>query len=159
MTGVDLTCIDGIGPHAALRLVSETGTDMTRWETEKHFCSWLTLCPGVNKTGGRVRSRSGKTRPSGNRAASVLRLCAQSLLRTQTSLGAFGRRIRAKLGGPKAVTAIAHKLAKIYYGMLRYGKPYVDRGADYYDQQYHDRVVENLKRRASQLGFDLLPES
>jgi len=159
MAGVDLTLIDGIGPHAALRLISETGTDMTRWDTEKHFCSWLTLCPGVNKTGGRRQSRSGKTRPSANRAAIVFRLCAQSLLRTQTSLGAFGRRIRAKLGGPKAITALAHKLAKIYYGMLRYGKVYVDRGAKYYDQQYRTKVLENLQRRAIQMGYDLTPNS
>lgn len=159
LTGVDLTSIDGIGPHAALRLISETGTDMTRWDTENHFCSWLTLCPGVNKTGGRKQSRSGRTRPSANRAASVFRLCAQSLLRTQTALGAFGRRVRSKLGGPKAITAIAHKLAKIYYGMMRYGKAYVDRGAEYYDRQYRDRVLRNLERRAKQMGYDLTPNS
>lgn len=159
MTGVDLTSIDGIGPHAALQLVSETGTDMTRWDTDKHFCSWLTLCPGVNKTGGRKNSRSGRTRPSANRAATVFRLCAQSLLRTNTSLGAFGRRMRAKLGSPKAITALAHKLAKIYYGMLRYGKAYVDRGTEYYDQIYHQKTIHNLQRRARQLGYDITPNS
>ncbi len=159
LTGVDLTSIAGIGPHAALRLVAETGTDMGRWETEKHFCSWLALCPGVNKSGGRKQSRSGRTRPSANRAATVFRLCAQSILRTQTALGAFGRRIRAKLGGPKAITAVAHKLAKIYYGMLRYGKAYTDQGADYYDKQYKSRVLANLQRRAQQMGYDLTPNT
>jgi len=157
MTGVDLTIIDGIGPHAALQLVSEIGTDMNRWETEKHFCSWLTLCPGVNKTGGRKKSRGGKTRPSANRAARVLRVCAQSLLRANCALGAFGRRIKGRLGAPKAVTAVAHKLAKIVYGMLKYGKPYVDQGVEYYEARYHERLLTNLRRRAAGLGFALQP--
>jgi transposase len=153
VTGVDLMSIDGIGPYAALQIVSEIGTDMTRWETDKHFCSWLAVCPGVNKTGGRVKSKSGKTRPSANRVARVLRLCGQSLLRADCALGAFARRMRAKLGAPQAITAVAHKLAKIVYGMLKYGKAYVDRGAEYYDQQYRQRLVEQVRRRAEQLGL------
>jgi transposase len=157
MTGVDLTIIDGIGPHATLQLISEIGTDMSPWETEKHFCSWLTLCPGVNKTGGRKKSRSGKTRPSANRAARVLRVCAQSLLRANCALGAFGRRIKGRLGAPKAVTAVAHKLAKIVYGMLKYGKPYVDQGVEYYETRYRERTLTNLRRRAAGLGFALQP--
>ncbi len=159
ITGQDLTAIDGIGPHAALRLIAEIGTDMSPWETEKHFCSWLSLSPGVNKTGGRKKSKHGKTRPSANRAAAVLRLCGQSLLRSQTALGAFVRRIRAKHGTPKAITAVAHKLAKIIYGMLKYGKPYVDRGADYYEQQYRQRVLNSVRKRAQQLGFQLTPQT
>ncbi|MCX7422083.1 MAG: transposase, partial [Planctomycetia bacterium] len=81
LSAVDLTTINGIGPHAALQLISEIGTDMTAFPSVKHFCSWLCLCPGTNKTGGRTRSRTGKTRPSANRAARVLRLCAQSVIR------------------------------------------------------------------------------
>lgn len=157
VTGVELATISGIGPNAALQLIAEIGLDMTRWPTEKHFCSWLCLSPGVNKTGGRVRSRSGKTRPSGSRAAKVLRLCAQALLRADCALGAFGRRMRAKLGAPKAVTAVAHKLAKIVYGMMRYGKSYVDRGADEYEQRYRQRVLSRLRDRAQQLGYTLAP--
>lgn len=152
---VDLSSIDGIGPYAALQIVSEIGTDMSAWETEKHFCSWLTLCPGVNKTGGRTKSKSGKTRPSANRVARVLRLCGQSLLRADCALGAFARRMRAKLGAPQAITAVAHKLAKIVYGMLKYGKAYVDRGAQYYDEQYRQRLVQQVRRRAEQLGLRL----
>jgi transposase len=155
LAGVDLSSIDGIGPYAALQIISEIGTDMSPWETEKHFCSWLALCPGVNKTGGRVKSKSGKTRPSANRVARVLRLCGQSLLRADCALGAFARRMRAKLGAPQAITAVAHKLAKIVYGMLKYGKAYVDRGAQYYDDQYRQRVVDQVRRRAEQLGLRL----
>jgi transposase len=159
MTGVDLTTVDGIGSHSALQLISEIGSDMNCWETEKQFCSWLSLCPGVNKTGGRKRSRSGRTRPSANRAARVLRLCAQSLFRADCALGAFGRRMRARLGAPKAVTAVAHKLAKIVYGMLKYGKPYIDQGACYYQERYHQQLVNNLRRRAGQLGYSLAPST
>jgi hypothetical protein len=155
VTGLDLTSIDGIGPYAALQIVSEIGTDMSCWETEKHFCSWLALCPGVNKTGGRQKSKSGKTRPSANRVARVLRLSAQSLLRADCALGAFARRMRAKLGGPQAITAVAHKLAKIVYGMLKYGKTYVDLGVEYYDQQFRQRQVEQLRRRAERLGLQV----
>ncbi len=155
MAGVDLATIDGIGPHAALQLLSEIGTDMTRWPTEKHFCSWLCLCPGVNKTGGRTRSRSGKTRPTASRAARVLRLCAQTLLRAQCALGAFARRIRTRLGAPKAITAVAHKLAKLVYNLLKYGQPYVDQGVEYYEQRYRQRMLDSLHRRAAQLGYEL----
>ncbi|MCL4207473.1 MAG: IS110 family transposase [Pirellulaceae bacterium] len=153
LLGVDLTTIHGIGPYAALQIVSEIGTDMSRWETDKHFCSWLALCPGVNKTGERAKSKSGKTRPSANRVARVLRLCGQSLLRADCALGAFARRMRVRLGAPQAITAVAHKLAKIIYGMLKYGKAYVDRGAEYYDEQYRERVVQQIQRRAEHLGL------
>ena len=111
----------------------------------------------MNKTGGRQRSRSGKTRPTGNRAARVLRVCGQSLRRANCASGAFGRRIRSRLGGPKAVTAVAHKLAKIVYGMLRYGQPDVDQGVEYYEQRYRQRLLDNLERRATQLGYQLTP--
>jgi transposase len=155
MTGVDLTTIDGINGHSALDLLSEIGTDMSRWPTEKHFASWLCLCPGNKKTGG--KSVSGKTRRSANRAAAVLRMAAQSLARADCALGAYYRRMRARLGGPKAITATAHKLAKIVYNMLRYGKQYIDVGADYYEKQYRERLLKNLSRRAAQFGLTLTP--
>jgi len=155
MTGVDLTTIDGLHGHSALELISETGTDMSRWPTEKHFASWLCLCPGSKKTGG--KSVSGKTRRNANRAAGILRMAAQSLARANCALGAYYRRMRARLGGPKAITATAHKLAKIVYNMLRYGKKYVDVGVDYYEKQYRERVFKNLAKRAAQFGFALTP--
>lgn len=155
MTGVDLTLIDGISGHSALDLVSEIGVDMTLWPTEKHFVSWLCLCPGNKKSGG--RSLSGKTRRSASRAASTLRRAAQSLARAQCALGAFYRRMRSRLGSPKAITATAHKLAKIVYNMLRYGKHYVDVGIEHYEREYRERVVKNLARRAAQLNLALVP--
>ncbi len=153
--GVDLTVIDGICGHTALELISEVGMDMRPWPTEKHFASWLCLCPGSKKTGGRLIS--GKTRPSANRAAAILRLAASSLARSQTALGAFYRRIKARVGPAKAITATAHKLAKIVYNMLKHGKAYVDVGAEYYERQYRERVLKNLAKRAAQFDFALIP--
>lgn len=155
MTGVDLTTVDGINGHSALELIAEIGTDMRHWPTDKHFASWLCLCPGSKKTGG--KSVSGKTRRNASRAAAVLRMAAQSLARANCALGAYYRRMRARLGGPKAITATAHKLAKIVYNMLRYGKPYVDVGVEYYEKQYRDRVLKNLAKRAAQFGLSLTP--
>jgi hypothetical protein len=153
MTGMDLTEVDGLEAKTVLTVISEIGLDMSRWPTEKHFTSWLTLCPGVNKTGGRAESRSGRTRASSNRAAAALRMAACTLLRADCALGAYGRRMRARLGAPKAITATARKLAIIIYNMLKYGKTYVDRGAEYYQEQYRATMLKNLKRRAKQLGF------
>lgn len=156
MTGMDLTETDGLEATTVLTVISETGVDMTPWPTDKHFTSWLTLCPGVNKTGGRSESKSGKTRRSSNRAAAALRVAASTLLRADCALGAFARRMRARLGAPKAITATARKLAIIIYNMLKHGKAYVDRGAWHYEQQYRATMVKNLKRRAKHLGFELI---
>jgi transposase len=157
MTGVDLTRIDGIDVTTALTVVSEIGMDMTRWPTVKHFTSWLRLCPGTKKSGGRVLSS--KTQPSANRAAAALRMAAASLYRSHSALGAYLRRMSAKLGKPQAVTATAHKLARLVYSMLKHGGEYVDAGQDYYERQYRERVVQNLQRRAKELGLILVPET
>jgi transposase len=157
MTGVDLTRIDGIDTGTALTVLSEIGTDMSRWRTVKHFTSWLRLCPGTKVSGGKVLSS--KTKPSANRAAAALRLAAASLYRSQSALGAYLRRMTAKLGKPEAITATAHKLARLVYSMLRDGTNYVDVGQDYYERQYKERVVRNLTRRAKELGFTLVPET
>jgi transposase len=156
ITGMDLTVVHGLDANTILTVISEIGLDMSCWPTEKHFTSWLTLCPSVNKTGGRSQSTSGRTRPSSNRAATALRMAAWTLLRADCALGAYARRMRARLGSPKAITATARKLAIIIYKMLKYGKAYVDRGAEYYEQQYRAAMVKNLKRRARQLGFELV---
>jgi transposase len=157
LTGVDLTRIDGIDVATALTVVSEVGTDMSRWPTVKHFTSWLRLCPGTKKSGGRVLSS--KTQPSANRAAAALRMAAASLYRSRSALGAYLRRMSAKLGKPQAVTATAHKLARLVYSMLKHGGDYVDAGQDYYERQYRERVVQNLTRRAKELGFVLVPDA
>ena len=155
MTGVDLTCIDGVDAYTALKVVSEIGTDMTKWPTAKHFASWLGLSPNNRITGGRVISS--KTKASANRAAAALRLAANALHRSDSALGAFLRRKKAHLGAPKAITATAHKLARIIYSMLRYGQQYVDAGAEYYESQYRRRALRAAKQRAAQLGYQLVP--
>jgi transposase len=154
LTGVDLTSIDGIDGHTALKVISEIGTDMSRWPTVKHFTSWLSLCPGNKHSGGKVLSS--RTRPSANRAAAALRMAAQSLHRSKTALGAYFRRMRTRLGPPKAITATAHKLARLIYFSLKGQWSYVDPGQEWYEKQYQERLLKSLRRRASELGFTLV---
>jgi len=154
MTGVALTQIDGMDALTALKVISEIGLDMTRWPTSKHFASWLGLCPGNKLSGGkRYRMRS---QPTANRAASALRLGAQGLVNSPSALGASYRRLRARLGAPKAMTATAHKLARLVDSMLRYGTAYVDAGQQAYEQKYRDRVLTNLQRKARVFGYQLV---
>jgi len=158
MCGRDLTTIDGIGEQAAIQIVSEIGIDMSKWPTEKHFVSWLCLCPELNKSGGKQqKKRKSKTQSSTNRVATVLRVGAQSLFNSKCSLGAFGSRIRARDGAAVAVTAMARKLAIIVYKMLRDGRSYVDRGAEYYDDRYRERVIKNLQRKVASMGYEMKP--
>jgi transposase len=156
LTGVDLTRIDGIDAPTALKVVAEIGLDMTRWPIEKHFASWLSLAPGSKVTGG--KQLSGRTKPSASRAAAALRLSASSLYHSRSALGAFHRRMKARLGAPKAITATAHKLARLIYRMLRFGSNYVDVGQDSYERRYRRRVVSNLTRRARELGYTLVKQ-
>jgi transposase len=153
LTGVDLTAIEGIDELHALTLVSELGTDFTKWPTVKHFTSWLGLCPNWKKTGGKVKSS--QTRQGKNRAAGALRLAAWSLLRSHSYLGAYLRRQRARLGAPKAITAAAHKLARILYNLMRYGLAYVQQEEAAYAEQVRQRLEKQLQRRAHELGFTL----
>jgi transposase len=154
MLGVDLSQVDGFAPYTVLRLVGECGDDMTKWPTEKHFTSWLSLAPGNKISGGRVLSS--RTRRSSNRTAALLRLVAVSVGKTQTALGAFYRRLGARIGKAKAVTATARKLAILFYRALRFGMTYADPGAKYYEERYKRRVIDNLARRARSLGFQLV---
>lgn len=153
LTGVYLTQIHGIGPYLALRMISECGTDMSKWPTAKHFTSWLTLSPGSKITGGKVLSAH--TRKSNNRIVAHLRLAATTLGRTNTALGAFYRRLSARIGKAKAVTATARKIAVLFYNAMRYGMDYQDPGADQYEQQYRERAIKNLRRKAADFGFTL----
>ena len=154
LTGVDLTQIDALGPYSALRLVAEIGTDMSRWPTEKHFTSWLTLAPHNKVSGG--RRLSSKTQPSANRAAAILRMAAMTLGRTETALGAFYRRLAYRVGKAKAITATARKLAILVYRTLKDGLLYQDPGAAAYDAQHRARVLRRLRQRAANLGYSLL---
>lgn len=153
--GVDLTQIDGVDELTIQKVLSEIGTDMSKWPTEKHFASWLRLCPNNKVTGGKVKQRG--VQPTQNRASTALRVAASSLKYSDSALGAYYRRIRARQGAPAAVTATAHKLARIIYAMLKERKPYHDFGAVYYEQQYRERVLRNLNRQAARLGFRLEP--
>jgi transposase len=154
-TGVDLTEVDGLETHTVLKLLSETGTDMTPWKTEKHFTSWLGLSPGNKKSGG--KQLSGRRAPRNHRAATIFRLAARTLHHADCALGAFLRRLKQRLGPAKAITATARKLAVIYYRMLRDQKPYQDLGKDYYEAAYRKRLLNNLQRRAESLGYALIP--
>jgi len=151
--GVDLTQIHGLGPSLALKLVGECGTDLSAWPTAKHFTSWLCLAPSNKVSGGKVLST--RTRRSGSRAAALLRLAAVTVGRTQTALGAFYRRLSARVGKAKAVTATARKIAALFYNTLRHGMAYADLGASCYEERYRVRVLANLKRRAKSLGYVL----
>jgi hypothetical protein len=157
LTGVDLSQIDGIGPYNALRLLSEIGPDMSRWPTEKHFTSWLTLAPNNKISGGRLLGS--RTQPSANRAAAILRVAAMGLGRTQTALGAFYRRLAFRVGKAKAITATARKLAILVYRTLKERFLYSDPGAEAYDTHHRARVLRRLRQRAANLGFELIDAS
>lgn len=151
--GVDLSQIHGFSAYTALKLLGECGTDMSRWPTAAHFASWLTLAPGNKISGGKVLSS--KTRRSASRAAKIFRLSAVNVGRTNTAIGAFYRRLAARRGAAKAVTATARKLAVLFYNTLRYGMAYEDPGVSYYEEQYRQRVIKGLRRRAKEFGYEL----
>jgi transposase len=155
--GVDLTRIDGIDVTTAMTVISEIGPDMSRFPTVKHFTSWLGLCPGTKISGGKVLGA--KTKRCANRATQALKLAAAALRSSQSALGAFYRRMSARMDKPKAVTAAAHKLARLIYVMLTRGEEYTDQGQQYYEQRYRERVVRQLNKRARQLGFELTPNA
>jgi transposase len=155
LTGVDLTQVDGIDALTAQTIVSEIGLDMSKWPTVKHFTSWLGLSPQNEVSAGKVKRRG--TPRTQNRANTALRVAAQTLARSDSALGAFYRRMRAKHGSPKAIVATAHKLARIIYHILKYREDYVDLGAAHYEAQRRERAVRNLQRKAAKLGFRLEP--
>src|SRR4029077_16451200 len=134
--------------------LSEIGKDMGRWKTEAHFASWLGLCPDNRTSGDKVLPRG--TRQVVNRAALALRLAANCLLRSQSYLGAQYRRLRTKLGAPKAITAMAHRLASLFYRLIKHGQLYVDKGTEYYEARYRDQQIRSLTKRAQKLGLELV---
>ena len=153
-TGVDLTKIPSIGASTALTIISEIGLDMRRWKSAKHFASWLGLCPGNKVSGG--KRLSGKSKPCKNRVAIALRIAANTLYKSQCAFGAYLRRMKGRLGSPKAVTALAHKLAKLVYMMLKYGVEYVEKGVQFYEELYRARREESMRKKAKELGYELV---
>jgi len=155
LCGIDLTSVDGIDVVIAQDILAEIGRDMSKWPTVKHFTSWLRLCPQNDISGGKLlRSQTKKTK---NRANTAFRMAAQAVSRSDSALGAFYRRIRAKHGAPKAITATAHKIARLVYFMLKERKPYQDPGQEYYEEQYRQRAIQNLQRKAHKLGLQVVP--
>ena len=155
MTGADLTKLPGLDLLAVQRIISEIGLDMSRWPSEKHFCAWLNVAPNNRISGGKILSS--KPRKNANRAAAALRLAAQSAMQSKTAIGAFIRRIKSRLGAPTAINAGAHKLARLLYRMLKFGKAYVETGQQAYEKLFKERALRNLQRRARELGFDVTP--
>jgi transposase len=152
--GVDLTQIDGIDVSTALVVLSEIGADMSRFATVKHFTSWLGLCPGTKISGGKILGAASKR--SANRAAQALKIAAASLRSSQSALGAYYRRMCARMDKPKAVTAAAHKLARLIYLLITRGQEYVDQGQQHYEQCHRQRLVRHLHKRAKDLGMTLV---
>jgi transposase len=154
MTGTDLTQIDGIDVVTAATIISEVGSDMSRWKTEDHFVSWLRLCPDNRISGNKIIGKG--RQPTNNRVSIALRMAASTLRVSNTYLGAQFRRFRARLDARVAVKAMAAKLARLVYRMLRYGMKYLDRGAKFYEIQHRLTQVKHLKWKAAKLGYQLV---
>ena len=155
MAGVDLTVIEGIDETTALVVLSEIGADLSRFPSEKHFVSWLGLCPQHRGSNKRILSR--RVRKGANRAARALRMAAQGCYQAKNAMGAFYRRIRARCGGPKAVVATARKIAERVYRLLKHGEVYVRQGQAAYEEQYRLRTLRGMARKAAELGYKLVP--
>jgi transposase len=155
LCGVDLTRIDGIDVTTAFKVLAEVGADLSRFKSAKHFASWLGLCPGTKISGSKVLS--GASKRTANRAAQALKIAAAALRTSQSALGAYYRRLCARMDRPRAVTACAHKLARLIYTMLTRGEEYVDQGQAQYEERYRQRVIRTLSKKAEKLGFQLVP--
>ena len=154
--GTDVTEITGIETTNGLELYTEVGADMRPWATDKQCTSWLGLSPNANSSGGKMRSS--QTRKVTSRAAQIFRLAAKSASRSKTFIGAFYRRMKARLGAPKAMTATARKIAVIFYHMVKERKPFHDLGEAYYSRQQQERTLKRLHRQAKQLGYTLVEQ-
>ena len=153
--GCDLTRINGLGLESVMKILSELGTDLSRFANVKHFCSWLGLCPATKISGGKVISA--RTKRSANRVRQALKMAAMSLSHSDSALGAFYRKLCTRMDKPRANTATAHKLARLVYFMLTRGEAFVDEGQQRYEEQQRERSIAALKRRAATLGFQINP--
>jgi transposase len=154
-SGQDLTVIEGIDQSTALNVLAEIGIDMSKWPTEKHFVSWLGLCPQHRGSAGRIKNR--RLRGGANRAARAFRLAAQGCHHAKNALGAFYRRVQARAGGGKAVIATARKIACRAYRLLKYGETYVRQEMAAYEAQFRIRTMKGLAKKARALGYQLVP--
>lgn len=154
ITGIDWAQINGIDVLTAQTVMAEAGDDLEDFDSEKHFTSWLGLCPTNETSGGKILKR--RTRKVVNRAAVAFRNAASTLLRSDSYLGAQYRRLRTRLGAPKAITAMARKLACLYYRLIKHGQQYVDKGTAYYESRYREQQIRVLTKKAKKLGFQLV---
>jgi len=154
ITGVDLFAVDSFNANNLLGIVSETGIDMEKWKTEKYFTSWLRLSPNNKISGGKIISHH--TKKTKNRANKLFRLAAQSLANSQSALGAFYRRLRYRIGAPKAIVATARKLACIFYRMIRFKVEYQDIGAEQYNARSEKNQIKYIEKKAQELGLKLV---
>jgi transposase len=156
LMGVDLFRIKGMNAETVLRIVSEVGVDLRAFPSEKHFASWLCLSPNRRVSGGKVLSS--RMQASRNRAAAAFRQAAVRVQRSDSELGAFSRRMKAKKGPASATTAPAHKIARISSSLVKSGREYEERGAAAYEQRDRERVLESLRKRARGLGYELVEQ-
>ena len=140
----------------ALVILAEIGVDVSKFPTEKHFASWLGLCPNRQESNRKRKSR--RTRKGKNRVAIALRLAARSLHRSHSALGAYFRRMNSRLGYKGAITATAHKLARYVYAMLKHGQAYVSQSLEQYEAATQERLERALRKKARALGYDLVPK-
>jgi transposase len=154
ITGIDWSQINGVDVLTAQTVIAEAGVDLSAFPSEKQFTSWLGLCPTNETSGGKILKR--RTRKVVNRATVAFRTAATTLLRSQSYLGAQYRRLRTRLGAPTAITAMARKLACLYFRLIKHGQPYVDKGTEYYETKYREQQIRSLAKRAQKLGLQLV---
>jgi len=154
ITGIDWTQINGIDVLTAQTVIAEAGGDLSAFPNEKQFASWLGLCPTNEQSGGKILNR--RTRKVVNRATVAFRNAAMTLVRSQSYLGAQYRRLRTRLGAPKAITAMARKLACLFYRLNKHGQQYVDKGTEYYEARYREQQIRSVAKRAQKLGLQLV---
>jgi transposase len=154
LCGVDLTQIIGLNVLSVLIILSEIGLDMSRWRNEKAFCAWLGLCPGNKISGGKVLDS--RTAHVVNRVAILLRTLAPSIGKTDSWLGIFHRRMRARLGPAGANTATARKLACLIYHLLKYGEEYVDVDQKLLLEKFRKQRIARLVKQAKELGLEVV---
>ena len=154
ITGIDWAQINGIDVLTAQTVIAEAGPDLSAFPSEKQFASWLGLCPTNEQSGGKILNR--RTRKVVNRATVAFRNAATTLLRSQSYLGAQYRRLRTRLGAPKAITAMARKLACLFYRLIKHGQQYVDKGTEHYEARYREQQIRSLAKRAQKLGLQLV---
>lgn len=152
--GADVTAIEGVGAVVGLTMLTEVGPDLSAFPSEKHFCSWLGLCPDNRISGGKILSV--RTRRVVNRLSDALRMAASTLQQSQSALGAFHRRMKAKLGAAEAITATAHKLARLIYRLIKHGEEYVREGLEQYEQKNRQRKERAVRKLAESLGLKIL---